>query len=208
MTINTLSENAKLSIKKDFKNIESDSEKQYRDNSALNQQFWDQSEHAFKTIFFEHQINKSQRHVRFSLSRNYREIVSINFRNEIRQIIKRCKCDNAFESNDIFNRVFKLLIEKLLSTLTSLFRVCVKQNYHSRCFKKINIIIFKKSNKNNYTNFKIYNFIILLNIINKGYWYSNTPLDTSTLIFGYSNAPLGRRCRGALSYALAVPAVS
>ncbi len=106
-----------------------------------------------------------------TLDFRYRKIVEKSFqqifKNEIRQIIKKCKFDNAFESNDILNRVLKLLIEKLLSTLTSLFRVCVEQNYHSRCFKKTNIIIFKKSNKNNYTNFKIYKFIILLNIINK-----------------------------------------
>ncbi len=79
LTINTLSENAKSSIKKDFKDIEFDSEKQHKNNFALNQQFRKQNEHIFKTILLEHRTDESQRHARFSLSRNRREIDSTNF---------------------------------------------------------------------------------------------------------------------------------
>ncbi len=48
-----------------------------------------------------------------------------------------------------------------------LFRVCAKHEYYSLCFCEMNIIDFKKSNKNNYIDIKIYKFITLLNIINK-----------------------------------------
>jgi predicted RNA binding protein with dsRBD fold (UPF0201 family) len=49
----------------------------------------------------------------------------------------------------------------------SLFKICAKQNYHSRCFKKIHIISLKKSNESNYTNLKTYRLIALLNTLNK-----------------------------------------
>jgi hypothetical protein len=86
---------------------------------------------------------------------------------EIRQTIKRSKSDNASKSNEILNKVLKLLMKKLMFTLMNLFKVCAKQNYHSRCFKKTHIISLKKSNKSNYTNLKTYKFISFLNILNK-----------------------------------------
>ncbi len=102
---------------------------------------------------------------------NYRDVVvkttSRISKDEIRQIIKKCKFDNVSNSNEISNRILKILIKKLLSSLTNLFRACVEHDYHSRCFREVNIIILKKSNKNNYTNFKIYKFIALLNRIDK-----------------------------------------
>jgi hypothetical protein len=90
-------------------------------------------------------------------------------KNEIRQIINKCKFDNALNSNEISNCILKILIKKLFSFLTNLFRVCVEHDYHSLCFREINIIILKKSNKNNYTDFKTYRFIALLNTINKAF---------------------------------------
>jgi hypothetical protein len=102
---------------------------------------------------------------------NYRDVVvkttSLISENEIRQIIKKFKFDNVSNSNEISNRIFKILIKKLFSFLTNLFRACVKHDYHSRCFREVNIIILKKSNKNNYIDFKTYRFIALLNTIDK-----------------------------------------
>jgi hypothetical protein len=40
---------------------------------------------------------------------------------------------------------------------------------HSLCFREANIIILKKSNKNDYTDFKTYRFIALLNTIDKAF---------------------------------------
>jgi hypothetical protein len=103
---------------------------------------------------------------------NYRDVVvkttSLISKNEIRQIINKCKFDNVSNSNEISNRILKILIKKLLSLLTNLFRACVEHDYHLLCFREINIIILKKSNKSNYTDFKTYKLIALLNTIDKG----------------------------------------
>jgi hypothetical protein len=104
---------------------------------------------------------------------NYRDVVvkttSLISENEIRQIIKKCKLDSVSNSNEISNRILKALTEKLLSLFTSLFRACAEHDYHSLCFREANIIILKKSNKNNYTDFKTYRFIALLNTIDKAF---------------------------------------
>jgi predicted cation transporter len=86
---------------------------------------------------------------------------------EILQMMKKYKLDNVSKSNDISNRILKLLINKLMSTLLSLFRVYATLSYNSRCFREAHIIALKKSNKSNYTNLKTYKFIILLNTLNK-----------------------------------------
>jgi hypothetical protein len=88
-------------------------------------------------------------------------------KDEIRQTIKKSKSDNASKSNEILNRMLKLLMKKLMFTLMSLFKTCAEQNYNSRCFKKTHIIFLKKSNKSNYTNLKTYRFIALFNILDK-----------------------------------------
>ncbi len=88
-------------------------------------------------------------------------------KNEIRQTIKRCKSNNVSEFDDILNRIFKIFVDKLMSHLMNLFRVCVALSYHSRCFREIHIIILKKSRKKNYTNVKTYKSIALLNTFDK-----------------------------------------
>jgi hypothetical protein len=88
-------------------------------------------------------------------------------KNEIRQTIKRCKSNNASKLDDIFNRIFKIFVNKLMSHLINLFRVCATLNYHSRCFRETHIIILKKLDKKNYTNIKTYKSIVLLNIFDK-----------------------------------------
>jgi hypothetical protein len=86
---------------------------------------------------------------------------------EIRQTIKWCKSNNASKFDDILNRIFKIFVDKLMSHLMSLFRVCVVLNYHSRCFREIRIITLKKSRKKNYTNVKTYKSIVFLNTLDK-----------------------------------------
>jgi hypothetical protein len=102
---------------------------------------------------------------------NYFNVVlkwsSFIVKNEIRQAIKRCKSNNASKSNDILNRIFKIFVNKLMTHLMNLFRICVALNYHSRCFREIHIIILKKSRKKNYTDVKTYKSIALLNTFDK-----------------------------------------
>jgi hypothetical protein len=88
-------------------------------------------------------------------------------KNEIKQIIKRCKSDSVSEFDDISNRILKILCTELMFSLMSLFKICVELNYHFRCFKIAHIIIFKKLNKKNYFDVKTYKFIALLNTLNK-----------------------------------------
>ncbi len=102
---------------------------------------------------------------------NYRVFVEksiINIQeNEIMQIIKRCKSNNASEFDDISNKILKILCAKIMLSLISLFRACVELNYYFLCFRITHIIIFKKLNKKNYSNVKTYKFIILLNTLSK-----------------------------------------
>ncbi len=58
-------------------------------------------------------------------------------------------------------------MNKLISHLLNLFRVCVELSYHLLCFRETHIIALKKSRKKNYTNIKTYKSIVLLNILNK-----------------------------------------
>jgi hypothetical protein len=88
-------------------------------------------------------------------------------KNEIKQVIKRCKSNNVSKFDDISNKILKILCTELMFFLMNLFRVCVELNYHSRCFKVAHIIIFKKFNKKNYFDVKTYKFIVLLNTLNK-----------------------------------------
>jgi hypothetical protein len=78
---------------------------------------------------------------------NYRDVVvkttSLISRNEIRQTINKCKFDSVSSSNEISNRILKILIKKLLSFLTNLFRACVEHDYHLLCFREVNIITLK-----------------------------------------------------------------
>jgi hypothetical protein len=102
---------------------------------------------------------------------NYFNVVlkssSLIMKNEIRQTIKRCKSNNALKSNDILNRILKILVNKLITYLMSLFRVCVALSYHSCCFREIHIIALKKSRKKNYTDVKTYKSIAFLNTFDK-----------------------------------------
>jgi hypothetical protein len=103
----------------------------------------------------------------YNYSNAVNEMSKLIDENEIKRAIKRCKSDNASRSNDISNRVLKVLVNKLISHFLSLFRVCVELNYHSLCFRETHIIALKKSKKKNYTNIKTYRSIVLLNIFNK-----------------------------------------
>ncbi len=102
---------------------------------------------------------------------NYRVLVEkskINIQeNEIKQTIKRCKSNNVSKSDDISNRILKILCTKIMFSLINLFRACIKLNYHSLCFRIAHIIVLKKLNKKNYSNVKTYRLIILLNTLNK-----------------------------------------
>jgi hypothetical protein len=63
--------------------------------------------------------------------------------------------------------LFKICAFIMMQLLISLFVVCIQQTYHSKTFKKVNIITLKKIDKKDYTISKTYRSIALLNIIEK-----------------------------------------
>jgi hypothetical protein len=147
----------------------------------LNLMQWDAIDNIIKTTSnFDEKTNmlikqffSNTRQVDLSDTHAYRysdvvfESKKIISEDEIRQTIKKSKSDSVSKSDEIFNKVLKLLMKKLMFTLMSLFKVCAEQSYHSRCFRKTHTIFLKKSNKSNYTNFKTYRFIAFLNTLDK-----------------------------------------
>jgi hypothetical protein len=83
------------------------------------------------------------------------------------KIIKWIFFDKISNFNEIINKLFKICVFIMMQLLTSLFIVCIQQTYHSKTFKKINIITLKKIDKRDYTISKTYRSIALLNIIEK-----------------------------------------
>jgi len=75
---------------------------------------------------------------------------------EVRQIIKRIKADKASDISNILNRVLQMSLAELISILTSLFNACVIHRYHSKQFKKTQMIVLCKLKKSNYTDSKTY----------------------------------------------------
>ncbi len=126
-----------------------------------------------KTNMLIKQFFSSTKQIDFNYTFAYRyfnvvfESKKVISKNEIRQTIKKSKSNNVSRSDKILNKVFKLLVKKLMFMLMNLFKIYAEQNYHSRCFKKTHIIFLKKSNKNNYTNLKTYRLIAFFNILEK-----------------------------------------
>jgi len=86
---------------------------------------------------------------------------------EVRQTIKRIKADKASDILDILNRVLQTDLAKLILILMSLFNACVTYKYHSKQFKKAQMIVLHKSKKSDYTDSKTYQLIALLDIMSK-----------------------------------------
>ena len=86
---------------------------------------------------------------------------------KIMKTIKRLALDKISSSNDIINQLLKTCVLIMTKFLTSLFKACIQYAYYLKAFKKINIIILKKLEKENYIISKMYYLIILLNIIKR-----------------------------------------
>jgi len=88
-------------------------------------------------------------------------------KDEVRQTIKRVKADKASNISDILNKMLQTDLAKLILILMSLFNACVTYRYHSKQFKKTQMIVLCKSKKSNYTDSKTYQLITLLDIMRK-----------------------------------------
>jgi len=60
---------------------------------------------------------------------------------EVRQTIKRVKADKALNVSDILNKVLQTNLAELILILMSLFNACVIHRYHSKQFKKAQMIV-------------------------------------------------------------------
>ncbi len=83
------------------------------------------------------------------------------------KIIKRIALDKISSFDEIINKLLKICVLIMMQLLTSLFIVCIQQTYHSKGFKKFNIITLKKVDKQDNTISNTYRSITLLNIIEK-----------------------------------------
>ena len=86
---------------------------------------------------------------------------------EMRKIIFYLKSNKISSINEMFNRFLRLIIKELISKITHFFQICFIIDYHFKEFKKVNIIIFRKFKKNDYSKLKAYKSIVFLNTLNK-----------------------------------------
>ncbi len=82
-------------------------------------------------------------------------------------MIQRVKVNKASNAFKISNKALQASLMKLTLILISLFNVCVIHKYHSKQFKKTQMIVLCKSKKSDYIDSKMYRFIALLDIMNK-----------------------------------------
>jgi hypothetical protein len=108
-------------------------------------------ENKIDMLFIQFFSNTNQTNLNDILKYRYLNVVIKTHENIIKekilQTIKKCKFNNVSKSNDISNKILKLLINKFMSTLLRLFRVCATLNYHFCCFRETHIIVLKKFNK-------------------------------------------------------------
>ena len=88
-------------------------------------------------------------------------------KNEVKQIIKRVKANKVSNISNILNKTLQTDLAKLTLILMSLFNACVTHQYHSKQFKKAQMIVLCKSKKSDYTDSKTYRLIALLDIMSK-----------------------------------------
>ena len=88
-------------------------------------------------------------------------------RREVMKIIHKINSDKAFEINKIINRALRQLAEITINQIRFLFDRCIKKKIQSSHFKRIFIIMLRKSRKKNYIEFSSYKLIALLNTLNK-----------------------------------------
>jgi hypothetical protein len=121
----------------------------------------------FKSVFFSTSSSIELDDIsRFCYFRFIECFFSITKRKMLK-IIKRIVFDKISNFVEIINKLFKNCAFIVMQSLILLFVVCIQQTYHSKAFKKVNIITLKKIDKRNYTISKTYRSIVFLNIIEK-----------------------------------------
>ena len=86
---------------------------------------------------------------------------------EIMKIIHKINLNKVFEINKIINRALRQLTDIIVKQIRFFFDKCIKKRIQSLHFKRIFIIILRKSRKKNYAEFSSYKSIALLNTLSK-----------------------------------------
>ena len=120
----------------------------------------------FKNSFFSFVLNADLSDINnFTYAESLTSTKSID-KNEMNNAIAKLKADKASETNQIFNRMLKMLRETMTKKLIFIFQACIDVEYHSKSFREAKTIMFKKIKKSDYTSFKVYRSIALLNTMN------------------------------------------
>ena len=86
---------------------------------------------------------------------------------EIMKVIHKINSKKIFEINEIINGTLRQFVRVIVKQIRFLFDKCIKKKIQSSHFKKIFIIMLRKSRKKNYSKFSSYKSIALLNTLNK-----------------------------------------
>ena len=86
---------------------------------------------------------------------------------EIIKIIYKVNSNKTFEINEIINKTLRQLVCVVVKQIRFFFNKCIKKKIQSSHFKKVFIIMLRKSRKKNYSKLLTYKSIVLLNTLNK-----------------------------------------
>ena len=86
---------------------------------------------------------------------------------KIQQIIENTVFNKVFKNNNIFNVIFKRVLQRIFFVFNWIYNTNLKLNYYSTHFKNSITVFLRKINNFDYVIFKFFRFIILFNIINK-----------------------------------------
>ena len=88
-------------------------------------------------------------------------------RREMMKIIHKINSNKIFKINEIINKTLRQLARVVIKQIRFFFDRCIKKKIQSSHFKKIFIIMLRKSRKKNYSKSSSYKSIALLNTLSK-----------------------------------------
>ena len=88
-------------------------------------------------------------------------------RRKIMKIIYKVNSNKILKINKIINKTLRQFTRIIIEQIYSFFNKCIKESIQLSHFKKVFIIMLRKSNKKNYTKSLLYRSIALLNTLNK-----------------------------------------
>jgi hypothetical protein len=128
---------------------------------------FDEKAKIFKSVFFSTSSSIELDDISRSFYLRFIECSFSITKRKMLKIIKIIAFDKISNFDEIINKLLKICVFIMMQLLISLFVVCIQQTYHSKTFKKVNIITLRKVDKRDYTISKTYRSIALLNIIEK-----------------------------------------